>query len=428
MMGGMQAGQRAAPERAGLAPEALGMAARHVQGKFGTSSGINTCPGADDDGWIVPEPVTLGDGTRLQLHKDGEALHAAYHAIKVARESICLEVYIFASDPTGRAFADLLCAKARQGVRVYVIYDSFGSMHSDRQMFEQMRAAGIRLQEFHPMLPWETRYSWRPFNRDHRKLLVIDRKFAGIGGLNVGAEYAGSWIVPGTTPDCDAWRDNGVGIAGPAVQMLLKAFVSSWKYVTHGGRIRRAEFSANLLDGEIGVLASVPTMNSPLRPNLCKLMRAARQSLYMTMAYFAPDDELIDELCRASRRGVRVRLMLPGRCDVPLVRIAARSFYETLMACGIEIYERQGVVLHGKTMVIDGRTTVMGSANLDYRSIEYNSEISAVIRSPQFGVQMQELFENDVRFSRRIELKEWRRRPWRDRVVQWAVSRARYLM
>lgn len=415
-------------DAARLLPAAPPIPARHVQGKFGTSSGLNTCPGADDDGWIVPDPVRLSDGSQLQLHKDGEALHAAYQAIRLAKESICLEVYIFASDPTGRAFADLLCAKAREGVRVYVIYDSFGSFYTDREMFRQMRASGIRLQEFHPIVPWETRYSWRPFNRDHRKLLVIDRKLAGIGGLNIGAEYAGSWIVPGSMRDCDAWRDNGVGISGPAVQMLLHAFVHSWRYVTHGGRIRRAEFSANLLDGDIGVLASVPTLNSPLRPNLCKLMRSARQSLYLTMAYFAPDDELVDELCRAARRGVRVRLMLPGRCDVPMVRIAARSFYETLMACGIEIYERQGVVLHGKTLVIDGRITVMGSANLDYRSIEYNCEVSAVIRSPEFGRQMQMLFENDVNFSEKIELKEWRRRPFRDRFVQWAVSRARYLL
>jgi cardiolipin synthase len=412
----------------GLPPAAPPIPARHAQGKFGTSSGLNTCPGAEDDGWIVPDPIRLSDGSQLQLHKDGEALHAAYQAIKTARQSICLEVYIFASDPTGRAFAELLCAKAREGVRVYVIYDSFGSFRTDGEMFRQMRASGIRLQEFHPILPWETRYSWRPFNRDHRKLLVIDRKIAGIGGLNIGAEYAGSWIVPGSVRDCDAWRDNGVGISGPAVQMFLQAFVHSWRYVTHGGRTRRAEFSANLLEGDIGVLASVPTVKSPLRPNLCRLMRSARESLYLTMAYFAPDDELIDELCRAAKRGVRVRLMLPGRCDVPTVRIAARSFYETLMSCGIEIYERQGVVLHGKTLVIDGNTTVMGSANLDYRSIEYNCEISAVIRSPGFGGQMRMLFENDVRFSEKVELNEWRRRPFRDRFVQWAVSRARYLM
>lgn len=399
-------------------------------GADGFGHGLNVRPGPEDDGWIAPPPVTLSDGTELQLFKDGEGLRAAYDAIKAARELICLEVYIFASDSTGQAFAELLCRKAREGVRVYVIYDSFGSMHSDRAMFDQMRHAGVRLQEFHPIWPWETRYSWRPVNRDHRKILIIDGRIAGIGGLNIGNEYAGSWIVRDADPatPCDAWRDNGVGIVGPAARLFLNAFTRTWHYVIHGGRTRRAEYSAKLEHGELGVLASVPTLNSPLRPNLCRLMRSARQSILMTMAYFVPDDTLIDELCRAARRGVRVRLMLPGRCDVKLVRVAARSFYETLMACGVEIYERQGVVLHAKSMVVDERLTVMGSTNLDYRSIEYNCEISAVIRSSAFGRQMHELFEHDERFAQRMELGEWRRRPTVDRVVQWAVSRARYLL
>src|SRR6266404_9606813 len=160
------------------------------------ASGINTCVGHQDDGWHAPPPVSLSDGTRLQLFKDGEALLAAYKAIEAAERIIFLEVYIFAGDDTGQAFADLLCAKARQGVRVYVIYDSLGCAGtSSRPMFRRMRRAGVRLQQFHPMLPWECNFGWRPFNRDHRKLLVIDRRIAGIGGLNIGAEYAGSWVV-----------------------------------------------------------------------------------------------------------------------------------------------------------------------------------------------------------------------------------------
>jgi cardiolipin synthase len=390
--------------------------------------GINTCPGSEDDGWIAPAPVTLSDGSQVQLYKDGEALHAALGAIRAAKHLICLEVYIFASDPTGQAFADLLCAKAREGVRVYVIYDSFGSVYSDPRMFERMRKSGVRLEEFHPIRPWDSRYSWRPVNRDHRKVLVIDGRIAGIGGLNIGGEYAGSWVAPSSAGSCDAWRDNAVSIVGPAARLFLNAFARSWHYVIHGGRIRRAEYSAQLEAGDLSVLASVATLDSPLRPNLCRLMRSARQSIYMTMAYFAPDDTLIEELYRAARRGIRIRLMLPSRSDVPLVRVAARSFYETLMESGIDVYERQGVILHAKTLVIDGKTTVMGSANLDYRSIEYNNEISAMIHSEVFGRQMHGLFENDIKFARKIELVEWRRRPRWDRFVQWAVSRARYLM
>ena len=372
---------------------------------------------------------------------------AAHEAILGAKKRVCLEVYIFADDDTGHAIADALCRKAREGLRVFVIYDSFGSRGlggGKPEMFREMRRAGVRIEQFHPMRPWESRFGWKPVNRDHRKLLLIDDDTAGLGGLNVGTEYAGSWVVPvgprhhghgpnappagKGAPGCDFWRDNAVGIRGPGAAPFFQSFRNTWRYVTRGGRTRVAEFQHNLDEGEIGVLASVPTLKSPLRPMLHRLMRDARSSLLMTMAYFAPDDDLIDELCRAARRGVRVRLMLPGRCDVPTVRLAARSFYEKLMGCGIEVYERQGVILHAKCMVIDGRTTVLGSTNLDYRSIEYNLELSAVIRNETFGRQMIDLFENDVRYAKRITAKEWRKRPNWDRFVQWAVSRARYLL
>jgi cardiolipin synthase len=226
-----------------------------------------------------------------------------------------------------------------------------------------------------------------------------------------------------------------VGIAGPAVRPLLRSFAKTWHYSLNGGRIRSAEFNYNTHDldtrcngDDFGLLASVPSVSSPLRSILHTIFRCAKRSIQMTMAYFAPDDDLINELIRAARRGVRVQLMLPARCDVTLLLIAARSFYEKLLTAGIEIYERQTVVLHAKTMIIDGRLSVVGSTNLDYRSIEYNLELSAIIRSEQFGAQMAELFANDVKFAKQIKLKEWRRRPTSDRFVQWAVSRARYLL
>ena len=438
----------------------------------GVSPGVNISPGSDDDGWVVPQPVALGDGTIVQLFKDGEALHAAYDAINNAKFLVCLEVYIFASDDTGKMFTELLCRKAREGVRVYVIYDSLGSLGAG-ELFKRLGAAGVRLGVFHPIFPWELKFGWRPWNRDHRKLLVIDNHLAGMGGLNLGANYAGSWLVRnvrnlsgavagerlgnvvgrtaarvvGSTaasaigdidndgaaenPACDFWRDTAIGIRGPGAKYLQQAFARSWTYVSRGGRIRRAEYSHNLDNekpGELGVLASVPTVNSPLRPLLRNLMRGARTSMMLTMAYFVPDDWLVDELCRAARRGVRVRLMLPGRSDVKIVILAARSFYERLMSAGIEIYERQVVVLHSKTMVIDGNISLVGSTNLDYRSIEYNCELSSIIHSAEFGQQMIALFENDVMYAKKIELAEWRKRPHSDRFIQWAVSRASYLL
>lgn len=446
--------------------------------------GVNLRPGPSDDGWISPPPVILDDGSKVLLFKDGEALQAAYHAIESARKRICVEVYIFANDQTGHSFAELLARKARSGVPTYLIYDDVGSYATPRAVFKHLRLAGVKIRTFHPIRPWECTFSWRPFNRDHRKLLVVDDHIAGLGGLNVGAEYAGSWIgqqrpslrhplralakafpnssrspdipAPSQTQACDFWRDNAIGITGPTAHVLQQSFYKTWQYLTHGGRISKAlhlhpppegtsppsipspsakpstrnpqSFQVPTHGNQFSLIASVPTLDSPLRPTLHRLFASARKSIRMTMAYFAPDDDLIATLCRAARRGVDVRLMLPGKCDVPILITAARSFYETLLSAGVHIYERQAVVLHAKTMVIDNHISIIGSTNLDFRSLEYNLELSGVITSHEFGAQMSALFDNDVLYAKKINPQTWKRRPTSDRLTQWLVSRARYLL
>ena len=396
----------------------------------GIARGLNIAPGSDDDGWTVPAAVTLPDSTVVRLYKDGEALRAWYEAITGATQNIFLETYIFASDRTGTAFRDLLCDKARQGVRVYVIYDSFGSHTTSQAFFELLRDAGANVQEFHPIRPWQCRFSWRPFNRDHRKLLIIDGTSAGLGGLNIADEYGGSWIFEKDGACDDLWRDCGIALEGPAVSTLSASFLRTWLYVTRGGRFARALLSYNLdgREGPTGVLASVPMMGSSMSHFLSSLLREATGSIDLTSAYFAPAQNLCDELCRAARRGVRVRLMLPSRTDAAIMVTAARSFYEELMSAGIEIYERLHVKLHAKTLVIDGCVSVLGSTNFDHRSIDYNCELVTAIHSAEFGAQMTGLFEHDVGFSRRMLPEIWRHRPVRDRVVQWAVQRSRYLL
>ena len=422
---------------------------------------MHLTPGSDDDGWTVPAPARLSDGTRFQLYKDGEALHAAYRAIASARSRIALEVYIFRSDAVGRAFAELLARRAREGLEVRVIYDSVGSAGTDAAMFEMMGHAGARLREFHPWAPWRLRHGWRIFNRDHRKLVVVDDELAVLGGQNLGAEYGSSWIS--RTPHADSWRDTGAGMRGPSVHLLSSAFERIWYYTEHGGPIRRAAFfhtnrsyradsSGSLLEQEpaarvarpsqlgpqrsaldvaedsAGVLASVPTPRSRLVPALQRILRDAHSSIDMTMAYFAPPEELVGQLCRSARCGVRVRLMLPGRSDVGLLLVAARAFYERLLAAGVEIYERLHSVLHAKTLCVDRRLSVIGSTNLDYRSVQFNCELSATVHSSVLGGQMHDLFEHDIRFARRIIADEWRHRPARDRIVQSMITKARYFL
>jgi cardiolipin synthase len=208
--------------------------------------------------------------------------------------------------------------------------------------------------------------------------------------------------------------------------MLRQAFATTWRYVQGGGRVSRCEY----INGNdvIDVIGTAPCFRSKVRETYRVAVRAARQSIQLTMAYFAPDDDMVADLCAAAKRGVRVQLMIPRKSDMRILTTAARSFYETMLKAGVEVYERLHVVLHAKTMVIDRETSVVGSTNLDFRSIEYNCELSVSIRSPEFAEKMSLLFENDIAYARKIELKQWRRRPTLDRIGQWAVKRARYVL
>jgi cardiolipin synthase A/B len=332
-----------------------------------SGSGLNTAPGSHDDGWVSPPAVPMRDGTLIQLFKDGEGVRAAYDLIRAATTRICLEMYIFADDATGRAFADLLCEKSRQGVTVHVIYDSLGSYAPKRNIMKQLRRAGVRLAEFNPINPWRCKFAWRPFTRDHRKLLIVDSDFAWLGGLNIGDEYAGTWVAESSSCPTKVMRDTAIVLRGPQARHLLRSFARTWSYVAHGGPIKRALFNHDIrigpqrkgarigkpqpaddtphdpaLLGDMGILASVPTLVSPLRNVLQSLLRGAQTDIRMIMAYFAPDDELVNELCRAARRGVNVELIFAAKSDLNIMTIAARSFYSRLMDAGVKIYERQG--------------------------------------------------------------------------------------
>ena len=258
------------------------------------------------------------------------------------------------------------------------------------------------------------------------RLLVVDDDQAWLGGLNIGGEYAGSWIV-GSPQEDSPWRDNAISLRGPSARLLVHPLVKTWRYIQNGGHIGQTEYLHNVHQGEFGVVASTPTRRSPLQM-LRILLAKAHSSILLTMAYFAPPDELIDDLCGAARRRVRVRLMLPGRGDVQVLLTAARSFYEKLLLAGVEVYERQGAVLHAKSLCVDGETSVIGSTNLDERSIELNCELSVIIRNREFARQMHNLFDHDILYAHRITLRQWRRRPILDRLMQWAVMRARYLL
>ena len=443
--------KRWASRQAKIAKKVIDPSARKIRlGEAGTCRGHNIDIGHRESEWTTPPEVKLQDGSTLRLYKDGQGMTAALRAIQSAREQICLESYIFNSDETGREFAKALADKAKAGVKVFLIYDSFGSIDSDPAMFLMMRQAGVQMVEFHPIRPWDCKTAYHPTNRDHRKLLVIDNIAAGLGGLNVGTEY-GSGFLARKTRRVPVWRDNSISIVGPSAAMFTDCFTRIWRYAHRGGKLADAQVVQNIsfnpddfkdaisnrfiykgpdlyLTSEVGLLASVSSPASPLVPFLISCLRQAKSSVDLTMAYFAPTDNIIMELIRCIRRGVKVRLMVAGACDVPVLRLAARSFYEILLSHGVEVYERMGAMMHSKTMTIDQSRSWVGSTNLDSRSIEFNCELSAIIDNIPFAKQMTDLFEHDICYSQKIELHSWRNRPWFDRTVQWVVRQTRYLL
>lgn len=392
-------------------------------GVAGTSAGINIEPGSDDDGWIVPHPVQLQDGTMLQLYKDGEALHAAYDAIRAARKRICLQVYIFHSDSTGRAFAELLASRAREGLSVYVIYDAFGSMGSDAVMFERMAAAGVRLAAFHPIKPWECRYSWRPFNRDHRKLLIIDGEVAFVTGAGITDDFA--------DPDYPqrSWRENAVRVVGPVVQDWQQLFLRVWTQnaALPAGGSPVPEAGAG--EGMLGRVVSNRRLGQQeIRRSFLNRVQGAASRAWFSTAYFVPSRNVLRALQRAAARGVDVRLLLPGPyTDHPAVRHAGRRFYSRLLRHGVRIYEYQPRFLHAKSVLCDSWTSI-GSSNLDRWNLRWNLEANQEVDDAAFAVEVQVMFERDFADSLEIRYPEWRRRGLRERLREHLWGRVDMLL
>lgn len=356
-------------------------------------------------------------GNRVTPLLDGPQTFAHLrNAISAAGLSVNVETYIFADDALGRAFAQLLIDKALQGVAVRVILDALGSIESADALFEAMRQAGVEIQMFHPLSPLHT-LPWRYNNRDHRKLVVVDGRIAFTGGLNISSAYAsGSTSRPG--PDrgvSEGWRDTHAQIEGPAVRLFQALFFETW--VGLGGRVdgnNARYFPAIAASGTDIVSAVVSTgarqKDEAIYSTYLAAVDNAAERIWITQAYFSPPAELRDALVNAARRGVDVRILVPGFTDSGPVFYAARAGYARLLDAGVRLYELTDALLHAKTAVVDNSLTVIGSANLDYRSFLHNNEITAVVVSERLAAEMNAVFRADIDTAREITAEQWRQR------------------
>jgi cardiolipin synthase len=357
-------------------------------------------------------------GNRAELLKDGPAAFAAMlAAIRGARRHVNVESFIFDDrGETGRAFVDLLLEKRATGVAVHVIYDSLGSEDTRAEAFSRLAAAGVRLLEVHPLNPLKAWGAprWTPNRRDHRKLLIVDGRIAFTGGMNVDEVY--------DKGRSDRWRDTHLRLEGPVVAEFQKLFLAQWHEQSHETLPDAGYFPALSPAGDdtVGLIATSPEDGAPVFHRLVlSAFDAAERSIHVTQAYFAPPPALGAALGRAARRGLDVRLVLPSRSDQPAVVWAGRSHYAALLAAGVRIFERRGVTLHAKTVVVDGTWSVVGSANFDYRSVKFNDEVNALVVGPRFGTAMEAMFTADIAQSEEITAEAWSRRPLASRAKEW---------
>lgn len=376
-------------------------------------------------------PFTLGN--RAEALVDGpETFAHLRRAIAAATRSIHVETYIFADDPLGNQFADLLIEQAQRGVEVRVIVDSLGSLKSSAQLFERMRVGGVLVREFRPLKSvWM--WPWRYQNRDHRKLLVIDGRVAFTGGINISETYASSSrLRPGPKLGVsEAWRDTHLRVEGPAVRLYQAMFMETWVRLDgEVGRDTSAYFPALPQMGGDVVSAvandGVRTQDESIYLTYMAAITHAHHRIWMTMAYFAPPKPMMDALMAAAQRGVDVRIILPGFTDSGPVFYASRHGYAQLLAQGVHLHEIRDALLHAKTAVIDDELVIIGSANLDYRSFLHNNEVTAIVFSASLTRRMKNIFQRDLDRSVELTAAQWRKRPFSQKFQEALSNLFRY--
>ena len=359
----------------------------------------------------------LSTGNKVVLLEDGPRTYdAMLAAIDGARDHINVETYILDDDETGQRFADALIAKQRAGVQVNLIRDSVGTIRTKKEFFKRLTDAGVKVLEFNPVNPLETKVGWDVNQRDHRKLLIADGRIAFLGGINISSVYSGDSsvrVASDRTGEKQPWRDTDLQVEGPVVAELQKLFIETWEKQKGEPLAKRQYFPVLKPQGDEIVHAIGSSPDDPFSAIYATFISAidnAEREVLLTNAYFVPDPQLIASLKSAVSRGVDVRLLLPGSGDSALVFHAGRSNYDELLSAGIKIYERRSALLHSKTALIDGVWSTVGSTNLDWRSFLHNQELNAVVLGTGFGAQLRASFERDVANSEQITLDKWRGR------------------
>jgi len=350
----------------------------------------------------------LVPGNRVDTLLDGDQIFPAMlEAIRNARRTITFETYIYWSGNVGKEFADALSERARAGVKVHILVDWVGSQKMEAALLERMQGSGAQIYKYHPPRWYNVN---RLNNRTHRKILVVDGRVGFTGGVGIADEWSGH------AQDENHWRDTHYRVEGPAVAQFQAAFTDNWLKVS-GAVLHGADYfppipPAGDLPAQMFMSSTEGGAESMHLMYLLSIA-AARKSIDLSMAYFVPDALATEALVAALKRGVRVRILVPGRkTDVALVRSAGRATWGPFLQGGAEIYEYQPTMYHCKVLVVDHAWVSVGSTNFDTRSFRLNDEANLNVFDRDFALRQVHDFENDLKRSRRISYEEWASRPW----------------
>ena len=366
-----------------------------------------------------PKPGTFEGhvaGSATSVYTYGEDLYEAMlEAIRSAEHQILMETYIWKGDAVGRTFRDALNEAAARGVKVYVIYDGFANLVV-RPSFYSFHPE-VQVYRFPVLRPSILFTNIRGTGFDHRKLLVVDEKVGFVGGYNIGSLYA------------TKWRDTHLRIVGPSVWDLREAFVSVWNLAAARTRRPLDDTSAGFWEPHLRAVNNIPAnLVFPIRGIYLDAINRAKSHIYITTAYFIPDQQILNALLRASKRGVDVRVILPEESNHVLSDWLSRGFYSSLLENGVQILLYQNAMIHAKTATVDGQWSTVGTANIDRLSLTGNYEINLEIFDKGLAHNMEQIFAIDSGNSRILTIKEWERRHIVARVSEAILAPLRPLL
>lgn len=355
---------------------------------------------------VADLPFLTGNKTELLI--DGtHTFESMLAGMEAAKEHILFQFYIVHDDEIGRKVKELLIRKAGEGVRIYFLYDEVGCIDTPKQYFEELRAAGIKVNAFNTRKGAGNRFQIN--FRNHRKVLVVDGKCAWIGGHNVGDEYLGK------DPKFGRWRDTHMKISGPAALSAQLSFATDWYWAADESLLDLNWTAVPAADSNVPVITvSSGPADEVETASLMFLhaINAAQKRIWIQSPYFVPDDAIISALQLAALRGVDVRILIPDAIDHTMVWLCAFSYFDDATKTGAKIYRYTDGFLHAKTILIDDITSAVGTANLDNRSFRLNFEITSWVYDKEFAAEMEKMYLTDFENARLMTADDLGKKSW----------------